>query len=308
MTLTLEQQAIRARGIGASESPALLGLDPYKTRLDIYLKKLGLVEDVGSHHTERGEYLEPGLRQWASKRLGLEFVKCDPMAHPEHPLVLATPDGAARDGTRTKAVLELKAPGPRMEHEWGTGDEAPDRYVVQLVQQMFVFGAPVGFLAALIDGDLRIYRFERDRELEELIREQIESFWHDHIETGAAPSPDGSPSHSAWLKQRFPKSTGEIVLATPDDVQVMAELRSVREQASALEQRQSMLEQMLKERIGDAAGVQFPGLGKVTWTNNKSSMVLDHKAMAAAHPDIAEKFMHERPGPRVFRVNFTKEK
>lgn len=311
MALTEKQQEIRAKGIGASETPAILGLDRYRAPIDIYLKKLGLVEDVETFHTERGEYLEDGLRRWASKRAGLNFERCDSLVHPENPLILATPDGIARDGNRVLAVLELKSPGFRMRDDWGDGDEgAPDNYVVQLEQQMMVTGAPLGFIGAFLDDNLALYEFSRDRDLDSVIAERITYFWREHVEKQIPPPADGSESHAEWLTRRFPRSTGEMLAATADDVDLLIQLRKAQEEAKSAEANLEIVKQQLKERIGDARGIEAQGIGRVTWANNKDSHVTDWQGIAyhlGANKEHEIKFQKTRPGPRVFRPHFPKE-
>jgi putative phage-type endonuclease len=307
--LTAQQQAIRAKGIGASETPALLGLDRYRNALDIYCKKLGLVDDAPSYHIERGNYLEPALRKWASARLDLNFVGCAPMVHPTNKIVLATPDGLACDGPQPVACLEIKSPGPRTWYEWGEGEQdAPDRYVVQLAQQMLVTGAPRGYIAALLDGDLHTYAFERDAELEQVIVDTIERFWRDHIETQTPPPVDGSPSADEYLKRRFPANRGPVLVADSATEELIASLRAARTERDTAEQRVSLIEQQLKLFVGDADGVTSPA-GRISWRCNKPSQKTDWEAIAkelSAPPEIVSKHTHERPGPRVFRVTFPK--
>jgi putative phage-type endonuclease len=310
--LTEKQQEMRAKGIGASETPAILGLDRYRSAVDVYMKKLGLVEDVATHHTARGNYLEPALREWASDKIGVRFEKCDPMIHPEHPRMLATPDGVYREGGRIRVTLELKAPGPRMVHEWEEGDDgAPDRVVVQSAQQQCVTGADVGYIAAFLGDDLRVYRVERDRELEVVLAERINEFWTNHIEAQVPPPVDGSESARAWLTRRFPRSTAKMMPPTEKAAELIAELRAARDAAKAAETHQEIVEQRLKEMIGDAAGIDIPNLGKVTWKNNTDTMWTDWPSIARHLGCTKEheiKFTKSKPGPRVFRTHFPKEK
>jgi putative phage-type endonuclease len=310
--LTEEQKLVRAHGIGASETPALVGVDPWRSPVDVYMKKMGLVEDVGSVHTERGNYLEPALRKWASARIGMEFEPCAPMIHAGHPRVLATPDGAFRRNGRIVATLEIKAPGPRMVHEWGEDNEgAPDRVVVQTAQQLAVADAPEGYIAAFLGDDLRVYRIERDRDLEAALIERVNAFWRDHIETQTPPPVDGSESARAWLAKRFPRSVGKLLPATAETAALIEELRIARDNTKRAEAAQELLEQQLKERIGDAQGIEAPGLGKVTWKNNGETVWTDWPAIArhlGATREHEVQFTKSKPGPRVFRCHFPKEK
>ena len=70
--LTQEQQARRLSGLGASEVPAVLGLDPYRSPLDVYLEKTGVLPPFeGNNFTEWGnrQYLKVFNFLWRVKRV-----------------------------------------------------------------------------------------------------------------------------------------------------------------------------------------------------------------------------------------------
>lgn len=310
--LTVEQRAMRSGGIGASESPAVMGVDPYRSPMDIYLKKLGLVEDVETHHTERGTFLEPGLRAWASKRLGLPFVEASSLVHPEFPHVMATPDGVARDGSRVVSVLELKSPGPRTWHEWGDGDdEVPDRYVVQCAQQMAVTGAEVAHLVALVDGDIRCYRIGRDRDLECYLLAKVESFWRDHVATQTPPPVDGSGAADAWLSQRFPRDTTPVRIASDAEAELLSRFAELRQASKEIQAELDLIGQRVKAAIGDAGGVEAAHVGKATWKSVKGRTAVNWQAVArhlGATRQHEAKFTETGPGHRALRWCPAKER
>jgi putative phage-type endonuclease len=307
--LSAQQLEVRSKGIGASESPALLGLSPYETAIDVYMRKLGLVENIETFHTERGNMLEPSLREWASNRIGIDFMPCDTLVSKRvgQKHVLATPDGICIGGGRC-TTLELKSPGSRTWHEWGDGDEAPDRYVVQVAQQMLCANADTGYLAALVDDDLVVYRYERDEELQDSIANAIESFWKNHIETRTPPPVDGSIGADTYLLHRFPRNTrANLVVADMATEGLMLVLKRVREEQKALDTKRSFLEQRIKEVIGEASGIESPVAGKITWECSKDTDRTNWKEIAKhMNPpdDLIRKYTETKPGARVFRPWF----
>lgn len=311
--LTQEQLQLRSRGIGASETAALMGLDKYRGPSAIWARKMGITQDAESYHVKRGNFLEPALRSWASDSIGIDFVPCaSTLTSPTHPLVLATPDGIHAsvrlpgDVVGVDSTLELKAPGRRTEHEWGDTD-APDRYVVQVVQQMLVTDACQGFLAALVDGDLRVYPVARDAELEGVIIETIERFWRDHIVTGVPPPEDGSEASREILLKRFPRILRpELVTASNGDEELIAQLVDEREAVKRHEAQVDLLTQRVQAKIGDAKGIQWPG-GKAQWVEVKGRETIDTKALREAQPEVAKQFTRVGAPSRQFRLTLNKE-
>lgn len=314
MTLTDAQKATRRTGIGASEIGALLGMDPYKSAIDIYLRILGLAdEQAESHHIKRGVYLEPALREWASNETRMQFDPPSPrtLRHPRHQRVLASPDGVAIDSNGRLVCLELKAPGPHTLHEWGEGDDAPDRYVMQLHQQMCVWNAASGILAGLVGGELRIYRYERDTEIDAAIISTINDWWVRHIDGGEMPEPDGSRSYGEYLSGKWSKTRGEIIRADGATEDLLAEYRAARAMRESAEAQEELCKQRLQSVIGDADGIESPVVGKVYWRRSKDRVSTDWKAVAqelSAPTAIVEKHTTTKPGPRVFRPYFAKER
>lgn len=303
--LTTEQKAFRSKGVGASETAALLGLDPYRGPLDIWLRKTGRAESSDTVHTQRGNYLEPALREWASDKIGIPFAACASMASDKHPLVLATPDGYS---TAPHAVLELKAPGPRTYHEWGDGDDAPDRYVVQVAQQMLVTGAPVGYLCAFLGEDLRTYRYERNADLEGAIIDAIETFWARHIETDEAPPVDGSKGAAEWLTRRFPRNGGLVREADAATAELIEQYRAARQTREQAESTEEILKQQLQAAIGDDDGIVCL-IGRITWKLAKGRRVTDWQALAAemgATEEQISKYTRESAGSRRFLATWKK--
>jgi putative phage-type endonuclease len=280
--LTPEQLIIRGGGIGSSEAAAVLGVDPYRSAHNIWESKLGLAESKPeTYHTERGNYLEPGMRAWASTRMGVNFEACTTMVHPEHPLIIATPDGLWREGGKIMEVLELKAPGPRTWHEWGDGDdEVPLRYAIQVAQEMAVTGARRGRVGALIDGDLKIYTIHRDQYLESELVGRLEDWWTRYVETKTPPPVDGSKASKEWLGRRYPGGNKDLIQPDDELVGLLGQLAQSQAAFDDVDRALEMTKQRVKERLGNAYGVAAPGIGKATWGTTRGRTSSDWEAYA----------------------------
>ncbi|MGL4610163.1 MAG: hypothetical protein ACRCYY_10825, partial [Trueperaceae bacterium] len=81
--MTLDELKQRQFYIGSSDVPAILGVDPYKSLIDIFYQKTGKLEPqlTTSLPAECGTYLEPGLCQWVADGLNTRLERGVVVAH-----------------------------------------------------------------------------------------------------------------------------------------------------------------------------------------------------------------------------------
>lgn len=278
--LTNEQIEMRRTGLGASEIAAILGVDPFAGPLDIYLRKVeGFVPPVNSD-MERGMFLEPGVADWYDHRNGtMSTPHGETLRHATRPLILATPDrtaGLSRDGDKvTWRLISIKCPRRAGDAWGGHGSQVvPERAVLQLQQEDAVLTSlgwsihPVFHLAALVDGDLRIYEIERDVGLQESTMDFAEKWWAKHVAKKAPPPLDGSDAGHEWLRRRFPANVKPLKKADIGDELLLMALRDARSLVAKANARLAKDRQLVEEAIGDADGVEGAA-GRVTWRANK---------------------------------------
>lgn len=300
---------IRKTGIGASEIGAIAGLSPYAGPLDIYLRKLDLIDDETSEAAEWGHVLEPVIADRYARETGATLTTCTTLRHPEHPWILATPDRRAALGADSWLV-EVKTASLRVAHRWGDPgtDEVPEEYLAQVTWQMFVEGSRRADVALLLGGqEYRTYSIPFDPELAAALVERGREFWHDHVLTQVPPSQGSVEAARAWLRQRYPIDDRPIRTATVDEIAVLEELRAARSRFDAAEETKQLLEAKVKALIGDAAGLDGGLLGRVTWKKNKDGSKTDWEAVAralSAPADLIAQHTKTTTGARVLRCTF----
>ncbi len=272
--LTAEQLETRRTGIGGSEIGALLGMDPFAGPLDVWLRKVEGFAPVVNTDMERGTFLEQGVADWYAHRIGLSLINLnDTLRHKSRPLMLATPDRLALIDSAHR-LISIKCPR-RAGDSWGDhGSQlVPERAVLQLQQEDAVLTsigfvvAPVFHLAALVEGDLRIYEVERDLELQAWLMNAGEAWWAKHVTTKTPPPLDGSDGANEWLKRRF-KHSKPLAPAGIDGELLLLELQAREAEEDKAAKAAEAVRQRLKERIGEAAGLEG-SIGRATWKANK---------------------------------------
>ncbi len=154
--------AERRSRIGASLAPAVMGLSPYQngTPLGAYLYLTEALDGLEpTEEMEWGTMMEDAILQHAAEHYSTGILAVDPKLHVEHKFMGASPDGVLLNGPRwcgfemknvTDAVRakEWKEPG---------GDGVPDHVMIQVQQQIEVFGFEAVEVAACIFGRPPVY-------------------------------------------------------------------------------------------------------------------------------------------------------
>lgn len=280
--LTPAQLEIRKTGWGGSEIGALLGVDPFSGPLDVYLKKTE-PDWVAPENEDmlRGSFLEDGVAQWYAHKTGFACNNInETLRHAKRTLVLASPDRIcdAPGDAGGERLLSIKCPR-RAGDAWGDhGSQlVPERAVLQLQQEDAVLTslgwkiAPVFHLAALVEGDLRIYEVERDLELQGWLMDHGERWWAKHVVARVPPALDGSDAGHEWLKRRFPKNLQPLKPAGIDGEILLMNLREAKAAEKKAAAAVALARQRVEEAIADADGIEG-AIGRVTWRARKDGV------------------------------------
>jgi len=302
MALTAEQLEARRHGIGGSDAGAVLGLNPYRSPLDVWLDKTGRMEapdvsDLAAVHW--GNVLEDVVAKEYERRTGRNVRRCnETRVHKRHPFMVANIDRLVpgSDG----GILEIKTAGPYARDRWGEPgtDQVPEEYLAQCAHYMAVFDRDWCDLAVLIGGrDFRIYRIVRDDDLERVLIGAESEFWR-LVQEDRPPA----PRDLSDIAKRWPKDNGAIIEATPDIEDELSELVSLRHEIKELENIAKRKESEIKRYMGDNAVLSGPdGKPLATW-KTQGVKRLDTKRLREELQDIAAKYTTESE-TRVFRIN-----
>lgn len=307
---TLDPTFDRRSGIGASEVAALLGLDPRKTPLSLWLEKTGQAPAFeGNRFTEMGHRFEPLIADAYADREGVALEAVTTTRHPEIPHIFATPD---RRVLGTNRLVECKAVfSPRVMVMFGEdgSSDYPEHFAVQAMVQAAVMDAEDVHLAALLGADLRVYRVPRDHDRERRLLDVIDGWWQRHIVGGERPAMDGSEAAAEYLARIYPKHTRPLLEVDGSAAALLAECIETHRARKAAEEAFEVAKQNLQMVIGDAEGVIAPGLGKVTWKKANGTLKTEWEAIAreaGADDALIAKHTRSVPGSRRFLVSAEK--
>lgn len=230
--MTNEQRAAwlegRRTGIGGSDVAAVLGLNPWKTPLDVWNDKLGISEDKEmSEPAYWGTVLEDTVAKEFQLRTGKRVQNVShQFADPETPWAIANIDRAiinpdiakrvrplemtekeiAKYGYRpitTDIAFEAKTAHAFTADLWGpsqeleikqnnlrTEHEIPLYYETQIQWYCGILRLRGMYLAVLIGGsDFRMYWVDARPDVFQVIKEKCSAFWNNYVLTKTPPEP-----------------------------------------------------------------------------------------------------------------------
>lgn len=266
--LTDEQRERRKDGIGASDSPIIMGYSSYKTPYQLYLEKTGKI-DSDDEMTEQqywGNAIEPLLVKRFAEENNVEVSFPDTIYHPDYPFIFANLDGWIES---ERAVIEAKCVNSFQRKEWdmALNDGIPLNYLIQIAKQCALTNASRGYCAVLIGGmEYKQFIYERDLALEELIIKSDLEFW-ECVQKGIEPE----PIKTSDCRLKYPTPSPEkIVNSTFKTANALNALIDVKAKMKKLTEDEDFHKMQLMNHMGDAEYLMgFDGELLATWKATK---------------------------------------
>lgn len=186
----------RRNGLGASDSGIILGVNPWKTNVDLWSEKTGLheAEDISDKpQVKYGHDAEPHIRAlFALDHQELKVTYESPykiIRSDTFPFIFCTPDGEITTPDGRKGGLEIKTTEIMNARQWAEWKgRIPDTYYCQVCHQMLAAHWEFVYLVAQIkwttkEGemrkDTREYLINRDECIDDILflQDQLINFW-----------------------------------------------------------------------------------------------------------------------------------
>lgn len=193
----------RMNGIGGSDASAVVGMNPYKTNIELFEEKTGrrIPEDISEKpYVIYGKQAEEYIREL----FRLDYPEYQVEHHDfrilqslSHPFMQASLDGELTDQEGRRGILEIKTTNilQSMQYEkWK--DRIPDNYYIQVLHYLLVTGYDFVVLRAHLVSEwgrdrrttVKHYFIEREEvreDLDMLLKEE-KKFWA-YVESGRKP-------------------------------------------------------------------------------------------------------------------------
>ena len=305
-----EWLVVRKQGIGSSDAAAAVGLNPYKSQLELWLEKTGRDTSLPKLDPQDedspaywGNILEPIVAAHYSRRSGHRVRRINAvLQHPEPQLkwMLANIDHEVI-GAPEVQILECKTAGINGARLWKEG--VPEYVQLQVMHQLAVTGKQAADVAVLLGGQhLEVHRIERDESMIARLIDLERLFW-DYVVSDTPPPADGTASAEAALRCLYPEDNGQTLDFSQHTelASTYLELKAVRQRIAQQETREARLKQALQQAMGEASRAEFAE-GYISWKKSKDSIGLDVEQMLKDKPYLQARYPKIKTGSRRFLI------
>lgn len=273
----------RTQFIGGSDVAAILGLDPYKTRLQVYEEKVGIAAPFeGNAHTRRGTRLEEIAAEEYMAKHSVKLRRVNQrIINPRYPFITARID---RVIVGQRKLTEFKCPSlgsySKMKREG-----LHEGYIAQMHSYLGTGEYDAGdwgiFCADL--WELKDFEVERDNKLVTDIEKQLAAFWIDHI-LKRVPPPAEDEDYDRLEIRRMEGEKAVFEVADPALMEAMLNLRDAKKIAKEAEAIENDAKARIAEITKETTGIyKMPGV-KLNYYPSKGRSSFDAKALKGAKP------------------------
>jgi len=301
----------RQKGIGGSDASTVLGINPWKSRLQLYHEKIDKITadkiDNNNIRFKLGHVLEPMIAEEYSRKTKRIIESRPSKIHSDYPFMVGNIDRDIVKSERpTPGILEIKTRGAFV--DWH-GEEIPLYYISQVQHYMAVYGYKWGSFAILDFNkfEVTITDVERDDALIEKIIEEEKKFWK--LVTDKTP-PEVEPTKACeeFLREYFNQAE-PITIDISDNLMAthyITELKTAKKSIKYYEKSKLECEIFFMDLMKEAEKAIGDGY-TISWKNDKDSTKFNTEKFKLENPEIYKKYLEPKKGSRRFLTKFQKE-
>lgn len=286
---------LRRQGIGGSDISALVGVNPFKSAIDVFLDKTGRGAEIEENEKMKwGKLLEEPVAQEYAKQKNVKVQHCNAiLQHPESPVCLANIDRLIlkeNTGYDTNGILEVKTTS--YAPAWADG-MIPDMYALQLQWYLGITGLAWGQFATLVQGQDLIIPPPASRQLWDHLRLIAERFWQDNVLKQTPPKPEMTYAAKEALGRLYPNVIDATVELEPE----LCDLAKQRYELDKIEKKakegKAGIDAQILAAMKEAKYATGTGFKVTRVAYDKMS--LDEKKLKAEKPEIVSQYMKSSP-------------
>ncbi|MCI7223296.1 lambda-exonuclease family protein [Fusobacterium sp.] len=242
-------EELRRKRIGGSDIGAIVGVNPHKSIVDVYIDKIQGSEFKGNDATFWGKMNEPTVVRVFSKKHSELITYQVPYSVVED-FLIANLDGVLKDKeTGEYGVLEIKTTEVWNSKNW-EDDEIPQSYYAQVQHYLMLTGYKFAYVAVLIGSHkYREFRVERSEEDIEFIKNRATEFYKENILKEIPPMPDGSDAYMEYLKKKAAEIENNELIELADLEIKAEELNHISKQINELKKEEQLLKEIILDRM-----------------------------------------------------------
>jgi len=287
---------LRRDGIGGSDALAVLGLDPWKTRMEVYLDKTG-DDRADREQTDGmawGNYVEGPIAEWFTFKTGIRTRRCGLMQHADRPWQRVSVDRLTADG----GILEIKNTNFHRRGEWedDEGEIVADGAEAQGQHALAVTGLPHVWFCAQIGGQPPVIRrIERDEAFIADLTAAEEEFWA-LVEARTPPALEGRASADLIARLYPDADDGTTAELSAVDVDLLREYRKELANENAAKARKDEIKAVITAAMGAASAATHDGQVVARWAGRtKTSVPKENIAvLRERYPDVAAEVITDK--------------
>ena len=288
----------RAKSIGASDSSAVLGINPWKSNVELWLEKTNpesLLDQPDNLNMRLGRDMEPILRQLFTEETGLQVRQDNHIRYDdEYPFLSTNLDGRI---VGDKVPIELKTTGM----VWD--GMIPDNYFCQLQHQMMVTNSPYIYFAVLVLSNFGkqfiVEKYDRNERFIADMRAKMVNFWMNHVVTGDAPDPVSVKDARLLYKDTIEESTIE---GSFDMITICEKIKDYNKDIKKIKSKADELRVSIMDTMKEDEIMTYKGSILSTWKKSKGKLKFDLNKFKTDHPELYEEYATQKDGNRMLII------
>lgn len=280
----------RKRGIGGSDVSCLLGINKWKSEIELWMDKTNQTNEpaVENEAMQWGNIMEPIIRNHFAEVMDKTVVEVKAMLqHPDYPYMLADVDGLTVDDAGNPAILEIKTASEYKRSEWE--EDIPTYYQTQVQHYLCVTGVAKAYVAVLIGGNsFKVYEVDADAEIQSMLIAVEQEFWN-KVQNMIRPEMDGSDAAKDLLDNIYRGGIAEQIILPEEAIEYVDQyIEACAEEDNAKAKKQEASNR-IKEIMGDYDKAKCLN-HTISW-KSVSSERLDTKALKEEQPELYQKYV-----------------